>query len=89
MIRQITKSRIKFILLSLFAFLIGFIIRINLVIPLFLVSLSSYVKFRRPHIKDCNLLNMALLFLVIFVSSYFIIEKGIPFFYIPFSVIPM
>jgi hypothetical protein len=39
--------------------------------------------------QNYNLLNLALLFLIIFVTSYFIIKKDWPVYFIPFSVIPM
>ena len=75
-----------FILWSLLVFAISYIIRLNLAVSLFLVSLCAYLKFRRLDIK---LLNIILLFLISFVSSYFIIRKGLSVFYLPFPVTPM
>jgi len=100
MTKQITKIDLKqlleiknkapkcsgFILWSLLVFAISYIIRLNLEVSLFLVSLCAYLKLRRLDIK---LLNIILLFLISFVSSYFIIRKGLPVFYLPFPVTPM
>jgi len=89
MIKQITRIRLKLIFLVLLVFLISYIIQLNLAVTLFLISLITYLKFRRIDLKNYNLLNLTLLFLIIFASSHFIIKKGLPVFYIPFSLIPM
>jgi len=103
MIKQITKvnlrslSEIKnkilkrggFILWSVSVLLISYLVQLNLAVALFLISLCVYMKFRRQNIKNYNLLNLTLLFLISFVSSYLIIKRGLPVFYVPFSVIPM
>jgi len=89
MIKQVAKIRIKFIFGAALTFLMGVITQINSAVPLFLISLYVYIKFRRQNLKNFNLLNMTLLFLITLVSSYFIIRGGRPIFYIPFCVIPV
>jgi len=78
-----------FIFCTALIFLIGVITQINLAVPLFLISLYVYIKFRRQNLKNFNLLNMTLLFLITLVSSYFIIMQRRLIFYIPFCVIPV
>lgn len=89
MIRQVAKIRLRFIFWAALIFLISYIDRINLAIPVFLISLYAYTKFRRANLKNFNLLNMALLLLIALASSYFIIGGNLPIFYMPFSTIPM
>ncbi len=68
------------------AFLISYLLGINFVIPLFLVCIFAYLKLFS---KNYSLLNLSLLFVIIFVVSYFIIQEGGPIYYIPFALIPM
>ena len=68
------------------AFFISYLLGVNLVIPLFIICIFSYLKFFS---KSYNLLHLSLLFVVIFVISYFVVQEGLPIFYIPFAVIPM
>jgi len=90
MIKQIVnKSRIKVFLLVIFIFLTSYILQLNLVIPLFLLSLVIYLRLKDANLKKYSLLNLTFLFVIIFVTSYFIIRQGWPVFYIPFCVIPM
>lgn len=103
MIKQITKTKIfqilemksskfkggGFIFFGLLALLVVYISRINLAIGLFLICLCLYLKFRRLSIRSYNPLNITLLFLIGFSSSYFLIRQGAPIFYLPFSIIPM
>ena len=74
---------------SLTAFLISFIIQVNLVVPAFLIALCVYLSLRKMHLRNCRFLNLVFLFLIIFVSSYFILQEKWPLFIIPFSVAPM
>ncbi len=67
-------------------FFVSYLLGINFVIPLFLVCIFAYIKLFS---KNYSLLNLSLLFVIIFVVSYFIIQEGQPIFYIPFSIIPM
>lgn len=96
MIKLAKKNKLRFkdtrfVFFSILVFLFSYIIRINLIIPLFLISLYLYINLRRPNFKTFDLLNVILLFLIYYVSSYFIINVrlGWAIFYIPFSVIPM
>jgi len=67
-------------------FLISHLLGVSLIIPLYLVSIFIYL---RLFLKHYSLLNLSLLFVIIFVLSYFVIQEGLPIFYIPFSFIPM
>lgn len=80
-----------FIFSGVLFFLIGLILEINLVVPVFLLSLALYVKTSHPNIssKNYNFLNLGLLFTIIFAASFFILKHKWPVFYIPFSLIPM
>ena len=90
MIKRIAiKNRLKFGLGAIALFLIGHILQINLVIPLFLLSLVVYIKFRDSNLKNYNLLNLTFLFVIIFVISYYIVKQGRSILYIPFCTIPM
>jgi putative nucleotidyltransferase with HDIG domain len=89
MIKQAVKIRLRFIFWSALIFLFSALTGINLVIPVFLISLYAYVKFRRQDLKNFDLLHISLLFLIILVASYFIIIQKWPLFYIPFSLMPM
>ncbi len=67
-------------------FITSYLLGINFVIPLFLFCIVAYLKvFSRKY----RLLDLSLLFVIIFVISYFIIQEGKALFYIPFAVIPM
>lgn len=79
----------RFIFLGVLVLLFGLICRINLAVVLLLILLSGYSGARKLNIKNYSPLNTSLLFLIIFVTSYFIIRKGYPVFYIPFSALPI
>ncbi|MFA5411192.1 MAG: HDIG domain-containing metalloprotein, partial [Candidatus Omnitrophota bacterium] len=83
------NNRIKLIFGVAVVFLISYIIRVNLVVPLALLCLWAYFDSRQLAAKSLNLMNITLLFLVIFAGAYFIIRHGQPVLYIPFSLIPM
>ena len=87
----ITLNRIKLVLGAVFLFFLSYILRINFAIPVFLLSLFAYLGFsqKHPYIKDYKLLDLSLLFTLIFVTVYFIVSHGRPLFYIPFCAIPM
>lgn len=89
MIKQAVKIKLRCIFWAMLTFLLSYLAQINLAIPAFLISLYAYIKSRKLNLKNFNFLNTALLFLIILVSSYFIIRQRWPVFYIPFSVIPM
>lgn len=72
-------------------FLLSYILKVDLVIPLLLVVAMAYLKILYPNIKqqNYNLLNLSLLFVSVFVLSYLIIQRKFPVYYLPFSVLPM
>jgi len=89
MIKLAGKINYRLIILITLVAAFSYIAQINLAITLFLAVLYFYLKLRRLNIKNCNLLNLSLLFLVSSASGYFLIKQNIPIFYIPFTVVPM
>jgi len=86
MIKSTVINRLKIVLGLGLLFLVSYILEVNLIIPLFLLCIFIYLKFTS---RDYRLLQLALLFVIIFVASYFIIKRGWPTFYIPFATISM
>jgi len=84
--RQVIKKRAGFILGLTALFYISYILGVDFLLPLFLACIFIHLRYT---CRNCNMLNLALLFVIIFVISYFIIQHGWPIFYIPFSIIPM
>jgi len=84
-------NRIKFFLSAILLFLISYILGINLVIPIFLLSLFVYLNFsyRDLNLKSHKLLNLIFLFVIISATGYFINRAGWSIYYIPFSTIAM
>ncbi len=91
MIAIITLNKIKIACGAALLFFISHILRVNFVIPVFLLSLFAYLKFshKRPYLRDYNLLDLSLLFTLVFSTAYFIVSHGKSVFYIPFCVVPM
>jgi len=87
--RIVSKNKIKFALTAILVFLISYILQINFAVSVFLLSLVVYLKLRDANLKKYSLLNLAFLFVIIFVTSYLMIRKGWSELCIPFSVIPM
>lgn len=75
--------------MTILLFLLGFMLQVNGAVALFLLSLVIYFRLKEGNLKKYSLLNLALLFVIIFVTAYFIIRRGWPVFYIPFCLIPM
>lgn len=94
-LKHMTKTRvrdkIKFAISSLVILLIGYILKVNPVIPLLLISFFVFLQFSQRHsdIKNYNLLDITLLFTLIFSISCFIVRQGQSIFYLPFCIIPM
>ncbi len=86
MIKAGVKNILVFIFWSAIAFILSFILRVNLAVALLLICLYVYANFRRLNL---NTLYTLLLFLIIFVYSYFIIRQGGSIYYLPFAFIPM
>lgn len=82
---------IKFWALSVFVFAVSFLIGLNLIVPLLLISLVLYFKtaVNTHKIKPQSLLKLSLLLLIILCISYLVTIHNWPIFYIPFCVLPM
>lgn len=89
MINQSLINKIKFIVAASLVFLFSAALQLNLVIPIFLLSLVAYFKYRNSYLKNYSLLNLTFLFVLMFTTSYFMISQGWSKFYIPFCIIPM
>jgi len=87
MIKQVSK--LKFIFLIFLIFLISYVVQMNFVITLFLLSLYAYLAFRNLKARNYNLLDLIFLFLIAFAGSFFLIRARLPFYLQPFSVVPM
>lgn len=83
------RVKAKGIFLTLLVFFFGYIAKISPAIPLFLLFLYFYLKERGLIKKNCNLINLSLVFLIIFTSGYFVCTSNLPLYYIPFSLTPM
>ena len=81
-----SHAGIRLMLGTVLVFFISYLLGVNFVIPLLLVCMFTYLKFFS---HNYSLFNLSLLFVIIFVISYFVIQEGLPVFYIPFAVIPM
>lgn len=82
-------NKLNFSLSLISLCLISYTLQVNLALPIFLLSLVLYAKLRGPALKNYNLLNLTFLFVIIFVTAYFVVRQGWPIFYIPFCFIPM
>ena len=89
MIKQLAQFKIGPIILGALAFGLSYLLKLNLAIPLILICLVFYLRSRKQNIKNYSLLNLSLLYLIIFVGSYFIITERSCVLCIPFSIIPM
>ena len=89
MLKQNTINRLKITLNTIILFLTSYVLQINLAIPFFLLTLFVYLRYRSPSLKNYNLLNLTLLFVINFVVSYSVLRHGWNVFYIPFAAIPM
>src|SRR3989338_8315796 len=87
MIKQIAKIKVWPLFLSAALIWLAYVSRISLGVPLSLLALYGYFRARRLDEKNLCLKNLALLFLIGFAGSYFLI-KG-PVLAIPFCLIPM
>lgn len=84
-------SKAKFIGGAALLFLVAYALQINLTIPLLLLILFFFLKFVSKHAATNTniLLELALLFVIIFATADFIILKGWSSFFIPFASISM
>lgn len=93
-LKHMTKqqlNKIRFIAISVLVFFIACILRIDLVIPLLLITLSIYLVFSQKHefFRQNNFLQLALLFCLLFSIGFSVTRQGVSLFYVPFCVIPM
>ena len=89
MIKLTGKISFKSIALVSLVLILSYIAQVNLAVALFIIVLCAYLKLRKLNLKNCNLLNLALLFLTAVTSGYLLIKHNFPIYYIPFSLIPM
>ncbi|MGA2774723.1 MAG: HDIG domain-containing metalloprotein [Candidatus Omnitrophota bacterium] len=89
MIKQLAQLKIGYVFLGLLAFALSYLLKVNLAVPLTLICLVFYLRSRKESIRNYNLLNLSLLYLIIFVAGYFIIAEASCVFCIPFSIVPM
>ncbi|MFA4984350.1 MAG: HDIG domain-containing metalloprotein [Candidatus Omnitrophota bacterium] len=85
------KTNLRYLVGMLLVFTLSYILQINFIIPLFLILLAAhYLSLRpAPQAKGMCLLNLSLLFVIIFTASYLIVKNGWSVYYIPFSLVPM
>ncbi|MDD5255466.1 MAG: HDIG domain-containing protein, partial [Candidatus Omnitrophica bacterium] len=90
MIKQSVLSKIKFTLAACLVFALSFILRVNFIIPTMLLVLVVYLQFFSGFLKaQHHLLELSLLFVLVFVGTYMMVLKGIPVTYLPFCAVPM
>jgi cyclic-di-AMP phosphodiesterase PgpH len=71
-------------------FIFSYLINLNLVVPIFLLSLVTYMKFMHRELRySYNLLQISFLYVIIFAACYFIIINKLPLIFIPFALVPM
>lgn len=88
--RKLTgKISFKSITLGALVLVLSYIAQVNLALGLFLIVLCAYLSLRKLCLKNCNVLNLTLLYLIAIASGYLLIKHNFPVYYIPFSIIPM
>ncbi|MCX5700185.1 MAG: HDIG domain-containing protein [Candidatus Omnitrophica bacterium] len=89
MINLIAKINLKTASLVALILIFGYIAQLNLAVTLLLACIFWYFKFRGLEKKNCNLLHLSFLFLIIFSCAYLLIKNKLQIYYIPFSIVPM
>ncbi|RJP28722.1 MAG: HDIG domain-containing protein [Candidatus Omnitrophota bacterium] len=89
MIKQAVINKAKFFFISILILIVGYIVGINLIVPVFILTLATYFKYRKTIYQKESLLELSLLYLIGFATSYFILNNRLSVFLIPFCVIPM
>jgi putative nucleotidyltransferase with HDIG domain len=84
----INKLKILYGGIAILLFLLSNLLQVSLIVPVFLITIFVYLKFSKES-KAYNTLHIALLFVIIFVLSYYTIRQQWPNIYIPFCAIPM
>jgi len=87
--KLLNKTKLLPLGICAFMFFFSYVIRISLGIPFFLILL--YLCFYRQFIKikNAQLANLSFLFLISFCLGYYLINQGLPFYFIPIAIIPM
>jgi putative nucleotidyltransferase with HDIG domain len=85
----LNKTNLLALGICVFMFFFSSISRINPGIPFFLILLylCFYKKFAK--IKHARLANLSFLFLISFCLGYYLINRGLSFYFIPIAIIPM
>lgn len=83
------KIKFQTIILAALALILSYAARINLAIALLIIILCAYLNLRKLILKNCNFLNLVLLYLTALTSGYLLIKHNFPIYYIPFSLVPM
>jgi putative nucleotidyltransferase with HDIG domain len=89
MTKPIMINKFKLVVVAAGFILISYLLGLELIIPLFLISVYVYFKFRNLGSSVASILNLSLLYVIILSSSYFILRNRWPESYIPFSIIPL
>ena len=84
--KQIIRNSIAIVALFVF----GFILNVNVLIPLMLTAIFIYLElWKRQKVWDFRYLHLSFLFLIVFTISRWSILEDFAIYYIPFSLIPM
>lgn len=71
-------------------FLLALILRVNLAIASFLLVIALYLtRWQQSRRSAFNLLHLVLLFVIVFVTAYVVVQRGWSVYYIPFCAVPM
>ncbi len=70
-------------------FWVGSLLRLNPIIPVFVLSLAAYSNYRKGQIKSYNTLYLAFLLVIILFISFSVVEYNLSRFLIPICLIPM
>jgi cyclic-di-AMP phosphodiesterase PgpH len=88
MIKPAIRNKIFFGLGAIFAFAFSYFIQFSLVVTLFLVLLCFYAK-KSKNIRHYKLIQIILLFLIVFTASSYTVRENIPFTYLLYTLAPM
>lgn len=84
------KEKIKVSLAAAGIFALAYLLRVNFLLPAFLLALAIYLKFLSGSYKfKYRLLHLGFLYVLLFVSAYVVVRRGWSIYYLPFCVIPM
>ena len=91
MTQWLAKNRVKFLLGTALLFAAGAVVRLNFIVPAFLLTLVVYIGLFDPARAGTHyrFLHLSFLFLLIFAVSYYLITNGWSVLYIPFVCVPM